>query len=165
MQRVAYFDPSQPNYIRDNEVSIYFEWEGVRFKARLDRVDFDRKVILDVKTTDSIDIKKFGWKSVDLGYIFQAGLYTKAAEIAFGGSWGFEFAVVEKKAPYIADILVAGEDFLQEGKNQCMKAIQLYKTCLSTQEWPAPPVAVKSLGLPSGYLPVILEEPTEEDAF
>ena len=80
LQRVAYFDPLQPNYIRDNEVSIYFDWEGVRFKARLDRVDFDRKVIIDVKTADSIDVVKFGWKSVDLGYIFQAGWYTKAAE-------------------------------------------------------------------------------------
>ena len=43
LQRVAYFDPSQPDYIKDNEVSIYFEWEGVRFKARLDRIDFKKK--------------------------------------------------------------------------------------------------------------------------
>ena len=162
LQRVAYFDPSQPNYIKDNEVSIYFEWEGIRFKARLDRVDFERKVILDVKTADSVDEVKFGWKSVDLGYIFQAGLYTKAAEIAFGGKWGFEFAVVEKKAPYIADILVADEDFLQEGRNQCLKAIGLYKACMNTQEWPAPDVAIKKLSLPSGYRPVILEEPLED---
>ena len=164
LQRVAYFDPSQPDYIKDNEVSIYFEWEGVRFKARLDRIDFERKVVIDVKTSDSVEEFKFAWKSVDLGYIFQAGLYRKAAEIAFGGDWGFEFAVVEKQAPYIADIFVADEEFLQEGRNQCLKAIGLYKACTETQRWPTPDVTIKKLGLPSGYRPVILEEPTE-DAF
>ena len=162
LQRVAYFDPSQPNYIKDNEVSIYFEWEGIRFKARLDRVDFKRKVILDVKTTDSVDEVKFAWKSVDLGYIFQAGLYTKAAETAFGGKWGFEFAVVEKKDPHIADIFVTDEDFLQEGRNQCLKAIGLYKACMNTQEWPAPDVTIKKLSLPSGYQPVILKGSLED---
>lgn len=161
LQRVAYFDPSQPDYIKNNEVSIYFEWEGVRFKARLDRIDFKRKVVLDLKTTDCIRVEKFAWKSVDLGYIFQAGLYAKAAEIAFGGDWGFEFAVVEKADPYIADIFVADEEFLQEGRNQCLKAIELYKACAETQVWPAPGVTIKKLGLPSGYRPVILEE----DAF
>ena len=89
------------------------------------------------------------------GYIFQAGLYTKAAEIAFGGDWGFEFAVVEKQAPYIADILVADKEFLQEGRNQCLKAIELYKACMKTQVWPAPDVTIKKLSLPSGYQPVI----------
>ena len=164
LQRVVYFDPSQPDYIKHNEVSIYFEWEGVECKARLDRVDFDRRVIIDLKSTDIVAVEKFSWKSVDLGYIFQAGFYTKAAEAAFGGEWGFEFAAVEKKAPYIADILVADEDFLQEGRNQCVEAIRRYKDSLKRQEWPAPEVTVKKLGLPPGYRPVILEE-VHQDPF
>jgi len=164
LQRVAYFDPLQTDYIKHNEVSVYFEWEGVLCKARLDRVDFDRRVILDLKTTDTVNVEKFGWKAVDLGYIFQAGFYVKAAEIAFGGEWGFEFAVVEKKAPYVADILVADEDFLEEGKNQSINAIRRYKDSFTRQEWPALEVTVKKLGLPLGYRHAILDEPTE-DAF
>ena len=32
--QLAYFDPTQKDYIKHNEVSVYWEWEGVECKAR-----------------------------------------------------------------------------------------------------------------------------------
>lgn len=164
LRRLAYFDPSQPDYIKYNEVSVYWEWEGVPCKARLDRVDIENNLVLDLKTTDSIEPEIFTKKVVGLGYDFQAAYYAKAAEVAFGKKFEFIFAAVERKPPFTVDLFQVDEDMMAEGMAKCTAALRAYKTCESLGEWPNRDPLIRKLSYPSWYQPYgTLEEP--EDLF
>ena len=71
LRRLEWFSGTDAEYIKYNEVSIYWDWEGVRCKARLDRVLVDEGIVLDLKTTDSVEPELFTKKVVGLGYDFQ----------------------------------------------------------------------------------------------
>jgi hypothetical protein len=153
LRRLAYFDPSQKDYIKYNEVSVYWEWEGVQCKARLDRVDIEAGLVLDLKTTDTVEPELFTKKVVGLGYDFQAAYYAKAAEVAFGKKFDFVFAAVERKAPFTVDLFQVDEEMMAEGMAKCVAALKLYKSCSSSKEWPNREPLVRKLSYPSWYQP------------
>lgn len=163
LSQLAYFDPTQADYIKHNEVSVYWDWEGVRCKARLDRVCLDAQLVLDIKTTDSVDPDLFTKKVVGLGYDFQAAFYAKAAEVAFGKKFDFIFAAVERKAPYTVDLFWVDEEMMAEGMAKCTAALRLFKTCNDTGEWPSRPATMRRLSYPSWYTPYGQEQPQEEE--
>lgn len=165
LKQLAYFDPSQKDYIKHNEVSIYWEWEGVKCKARLDRVDIEDGLVLDLKTTDSVEPELFTKKVVGLGYDFQAAYYAKAAEVAFGKKFDFIFAAVERKAPYTVDLFQVDEEMMEEGMAKCVAALRTYKTCSDLGEWPNRPATIRRLSYPSWYSPYSQSTPEEEDIF
>jgi hypothetical protein len=165
LQRLAYFDPAQEDYIKYNEVSVYWEWEGVACKARLDRVDVENGLVLDLKTTDNVEPEIFQKKVVGLGYDFQAAYYAKAAEVAFGKKFGFVFAAVERKAPFTVDLFEVDEEMMEESTNKCIAALRLYKTCSETDNWPNREPMVRKLSYPSWYQPYGKMEEPEEDIF
>ena len=84
LRRLEWYSGTDAEYIKRNEVSIYWDWMGVRCKARLDSVLVDEGIVLDLKTTDTVDAELFTKKVVGLGYDFQAAYYAKAAEVAYG---------------------------------------------------------------------------------
>jgi hypothetical protein len=161
--QLAYFDPTQKDYIKHNEVSIYWEWEGVQCKARLDRVDVETGLVLDLKTTDSVEPELFTKKVVGLGYDFQAAYYAKAAEVAFGKKFDFIFAGVERKAPYTVDLFQVDEEMMAEGTAKCIAALRLLKTCEETGEWPNRPATIRRLSYPSWYIPYSQPQQEESD--
>lgn len=165
LRQIAYFDPTQADYIKHNEASIYWDWDGVPCKARLDRIDIERSLVLDLKTTDSIEVELFTKKVVGLGYDFQAYFYKKAAEIAFGKAFKFIFAAIERKAPYSADLFEVDDEMEEEGRRKCEAAIQAYKRCQETKEWPNRPAMVRKLSYPSWYVPYDNMEEPREDIF
>lgn len=162
--KLAYFDPTQKDYIKYNEVSIYWEWEGVQCKARLDRVDLETGLVLDLKTTDTVEPELFTKKVVGLGYDFQAAYYAKAAEVAFGKKFDFIFAGVERKAPYTVDLFQVDEEMMAEATAKCIAALRLLRTCNETGEWPNRPATVRRLSYPSWYTPYSQPQ-QEEDLF
>ena len=165
LQRLAYFDPAQEDYIKYNEVSVYWEWEGVACKARLDRVDIENSLVLDLKTTDNVEPEIFQKKVVGLGYDFQAAYYAKAAEVAFGKPFGFVFAAVERKAPYTVDLFEVDEEMMEESMAKCIAALRLYKKCSESGEWPNREPMVRKLSYPVWYQPYGKMEEPEEDIF
>ena len=165
LERLAYFDPSQEDYIKYNEVSVYWEWRGVKCKARLDRVDIERGLVLDLKTTDSVEPEIFTKKVVGLGYDFQAAYYAKAAEVAYGKPFGFTFVAVERKAPFTVDLFEVDEDMMAEAMFKCEKALDIYRECQANDSWPNREPVIRKLSYPSWYqFSGKMEEP-EEDIF
>jgi len=167
LKRLAWFDPSQEDYIKYNEVSIYWEDFGVKCKARLDRVLIEEGIVLDLKTTDSVDPEAFTKKVVNLGYDFQAAYYARAAEVAYGKPFKFVFVAVERKAPYTVDLFEVTPDMMREGVYKMEKALKAYAECAETNKWPNREPVIRQLDYPGWYKSVIVEEtPThEEDLF
>ena len=167
LKRLAWFDPSQEDYIKHNEVSIYWEDHGVNCKARLDRVLIEEGIVLDLKTTDSVEPELFTKKVVSLGYDFQAAYYARAAEMAFGKPFKFIFVAVERKAPYTVDLFEVTPDMMTEGVYKVERALDLYAKCTDSGEWPNREPVIRQLDYPSWYSHVRVEESQapEEDLF
>lgn len=167
LRRLQWYSGTDSEYIKRNEVSIYWDWMGVRCKARLDSVLIEEGIVLDLKTTDSVDPDLFAKKVVGLGYDFQAAYYAKAAEVAFGKEFKFIFAAIERKAPYTVDLFDVTPDMLSEGMYKCEKALKIYAECEASGEWPNREPRIHSLDYPGWYNRVRVEEPQthEEDLF
>lgn len=166
LAKLAWFDASQEDYIKHNEVSIYWDWHGVKCKARLDRVLVEEGIVLDLKTTDSVDEEAFMKKVVNLGYDFQAAYYAKAAEEAFGKPFRFIFVAVERKAPYTVDLFEASPDMMAESMYKAEKAIKTLAACNNSGLWPNKEPSIRQLDYPGWYKSAIVEEPPqEEDVF
>ena len=159
-------------YIKRNEVSIYWDWFGVRCKARLDSVLVEQGIVLDLKTTQSVEPEQFGKKVVGLGYDFQAAYYTKAAELAYGKPFRFIFAAVERVAPFDVQLFEVTPDMMAEGMAMCEDALQLYKQSTESGIWDRPQIMQHKLEYPRWrkpyqrrFNPATLNETPEEDIF
>ena len=140
---------------------------GVRCKARLDSLLVEEGIVLDLKTTDTVDPELFQKKVVGLGYDFQAAYYVKAAQVAFGKEFKFIFAAIERKAPYTVDLFEVTPDMMAEGMYKCEKALQIYAECEKSGEWPNREPRIHTLEYPIWYNRVSMEETDtpEEDLF
>ena len=168
LRRLEWFDPSQKDFIKHNEVSIYWEDFGLQCKARLDRVLIEEGIVLDLKTTDSVEPEIFTKKVVGLGYDFQAAYYARAAEKAFGKPFKFIFVAIERKAPYTVDLFEVTDEMMEEGVYKVEKALKTYAVCDESDQWPNREPMIRKLEYPSWYSHVKVEEPTEtteEDLF
>ena len=136
------------DYVKRNEVSIYWDWLGVRCKARLDSLLIADGVIVDLKTTKSTDPREFMRKVVALGYDFQAAYYAKAAEVAFDKPFKFVFAAVEREAPYDVQLFEVTPEMMAQGLAMCEDALQIYSQCTTSGEWPEPEIQTHRLEYP-----------------
>lgn len=152
--RLDWFDPNQTDYRKFNELSIYWDYDGIPCKGRLDRmVDMgDHVLVLDLKSTDSIDFNSFLKKVVGgMNYIFQAAWYAEAASLAFGKPAKFIFIGIERSEPWATSIFEVSDDMMTEGVAQINQARKILKECLNTKVWSRPETAYNVLELPPWY--------------
>jgi exodeoxyribonuclease VIII len=116
------------------EQSIY--WRGgvynTLLKARPDF--FNDQIILDVKTTD--DLNRFDARNVvKYGYHRQAAMQVDACKSIDGIERHFALVVVEKKAPHLVKFIGLNQ-WIDQGREEYLRAAALYKECLETDNWP-----------------------------
>lgn len=159
LKELDWFNPDQQDYRKFNEVSIYWDYDDIRCKARLDRVLVldDEVIVVDLKTTDSVNVDKFQSKLVDLGYDFQAGWYSTAAEIIYGKPARFIFVAVERNEPYTVDLFEVPDFMLEEAKRKNELAMQILQECKQTGVYPAPKPSLKKLDYPKWYNPIEID--------
>lgn len=165
LRKIEWYAGTDEEYIKRNEVSIYFDWLGVRCKARLDSILIDEGIVLDLKTTDTVNPDLFTKKVVGLGYDFQAAYYAKAAEEAYGKPFRFIFAAVERRAPYSVDLFEASDEMMEEGTRKCEAALRRLKRCQQSEEWENRPPTINMLHYPGWYNPFVEDTEPEEDLF
>ena len=137
-----YFDTSQKDYRKFNEVSIYWDADRIPCKARLDRVVVhdDHVEVVDLKTTDTVDYSIFQKKVVyGFNYLFQAAWYAEAASIIYQKPAHFTFVAIERDSPCTTAIFKVSAEAMEEGVRQIKKARRILGDCLREGEW-SPPV-------------------------
>lgn len=168
LRELEWFNVDQQDYRKYNELSIYWEAQGINCKGRLDRlvINDDYVHVLDLKTTDSVDPRTFEKKvSGDMNYIFQAAWYAEAASIAFNKPALFTFVAIERAMPWSIGIFDVSEEMMAEGTAQIHKAREVLGNCLRTDAWPKPGVSRLSLGLPRWYSSPLGATMESEDVF
>lgn len=113
------------------------EMTGEECKIRVDSIRMvgGVPVIVDYKTTTDASFDAFSRKCVNMGYDFQAGMYTEGVEIASGMKPRFVFIVQETEPPFAVNILEADEDFIQRGRDLFRELLGIYHECKTTNNW------------------------------
>lgn len=107
---------------------------GVDCKGRIDAIGVD--YIIDYKTTTNAGTEAFLREALRYGYDLQAAMYMEAARANGYDPKGFIFIAQEKTAPYLINVLSAGDAFLDRGMWTMQDLLAKYKTCRDTDTWP-----------------------------
>lgn len=123
----------------EKEASYYFvdDITGIDCKVRPDciRELKDRIIITDLKSCTSAQTEVFRKDCVNYGYDLQAAMYKTAIEKEYAKPVDFVFIAVEKKPPYMINLLQADELFLARGYSIFREYIGIYKECLENGDW------------------------------
>jgi hypothetical protein len=124
------------------EQSMYFtdDLTKVACKCRPDvwRKVADRVVITDLKSTKSVMPNDFMRDCVKYHYDLQTAMYRDGASKVLGvpkDNIDFVFIAVEKKPPYLLNIMQADTYVIQKGEADFREYIGTYKECLETQNF------------------------------
>lgn len=120
-------------------------------KARLDILDIEARVIVDPKTSATMEPADFGTHAWRHGYHMAAAHYIEMAAQATGtdpDEWTFLFAVVEKTAPYLSYVTRLDAESLDLGRRDRARGIDTYLECERTDKWPGYTTEVLTTRLP-----------------
>lgn len=147
-----WFCPSQKDYRKHNEVSIYSKAKtGQLLKARLDRLQFghNRIQILDLKTTDNASTHEFQRKVSALNYDLQAAWYSRLTEEAFPGfEVEFLFVAVERNRPHGIRVFRPSESLIANGQRKMDSTLEKFGQCSAINLWDGYSPEVSDLELP-----------------
>lgn len=133
-----------------SELSLFATVNGFPIRARLDHVAPGDSLV-DLKTAQSADPRRFPRDAYKLGYHIQAAFYLDLWNALAGvddPKSGFTFVVVENTAPYAVCVYSATAQFIQAGREDYQRMLDLYRTCVETNTWPAYPVDTQALEVP-----------------
>ena len=124
------------------EKSMYWtdELTKVNCKCRPDvwRKVADRVVITDLKSTKSVIPNEFARDCVKYHYDLQTAMYRDGVSKVLGvpkENIDFVFIAVEKKPPYLLNIMQADTYVIQKGEADFREHIGTYAECVQTQNW------------------------------
>ena len=121
-----------------SEVTAIWEDDGLLCKCRPDRIpDGNRGVILDLKTCSDASEVGFSRAVANFGYYRQAAWYIDGVNKAGGKEVdAMAFIAVEKEPPYRTEVYVLGDDFVDFGRSECRRLIDIEKRCRKANFWP-----------------------------
>jgi len=133
------------------ETPLFAELQGVGCKALLDAHGTDgvEWIIVDLKTTDDASPDAFARKVANYDYDFQAAYYSailaQTEQIEVPPFWFW--IAVEKTAPYTS-VVYSATEWTQSGEEKMIRALDLYKECKATGQWPQPYQGLQQLPKP-----------------
>lgn len=129
------------------EVAAIWDDGDVQRKAKLDGV-YGRFGI-DVKTTGDASTDAFGRSAGKFHYYSQDAWYRDAMRACFGiDDPKFLFLVVEKYPPYLTNVIELDPYAVELGARRNRAAIDLYRRCRDTDEWPGYGTGINQAQLP-----------------
>lgn len=123
---------------------------GMLCKAKPDWMLPDKRILLDLKTTRSIDARRFGNDVARYSYHCQMAHYYDGIIHALG--WKPErvlIVAVEKDAPHDVGVFELSNDDLHVGKDEVRALLNRLQECLASQTWPGKYTEEQVLQLPA----------------
>jgi exodeoxyribonuclease VIII len=134
------------------ENSLYwYDDNGVLLRSRPDF--FNDEIILDIKTTKSLNEFSFKRAIGEYGYHRQAALaedgLTKLSGIS---NRDFVIIAIENKEPYLTKSFRLRSDSLSIGREEYKKGSEIYKSCLQSGIWPGYDDRIQDISLTDWYI-------------
>lgn len=138
------------------EASLYWRDAETRVleRARIDFLPNDvssggRLIVVDYKSAESADPKKFARNAYDYGYDIQAAKYVKAVRaLELAEEAAFLFVVQQKTAPYLVSVVQLDALAMRIGEHRNRKALRIFADCMTADHWPAWSDDVELVSLP-----------------
>lgn len=158
LARAAHADPRLARLLASptarKEVSIFWTEEAggvtIPAKARLDYLD-DVKgfglLVMDLKSSKTAHPQKLRRVIYERGYHRQAWWYQRALRQAGLEPQKFLLAVVEKAPPYIVTLATVDAEAVEQGGEECIKALAIYAECSQAGLWPGYTDQIIDIGL------------------
>lgn len=133
------------------EQTIIWEEDGVRCKSRLDWLHDDHRHIDDLKTSGvTANPSDLSRTMFSQGWDIQAAMYIRGLRAADPKcNPTFRFIVVENYPPYALSVIGVGPDALMIGEKKVQWAIDKWRECLTSNQWPGYPRRICYPELPS----------------
>jgi hypothetical protein len=148
------------------EVALCWERSGFLCKAKLDLMVPGLNILVDLKTTIVGSEAGFAGQVARYGYHLQAAWYLDGIQRLTGQVWDWQFAVCEKRRPYLVNCQAMPRESAAHLKAVAEndRLFELYCVCMQTGQWPGHP-DVDEIKLPEWALgdgsPVPEDEPFE----
>lgn len=112
--------------------------DPINIRFRPDNVKHNKRLIIDLKTTQNASKDEFPRSAAKFGYHIQAAFYSDMMELATGETLGYDFFFVaqEKTPPYAFNIFQASPQFLSVGRYEYEILLMLYAYCMENDRWP-----------------------------
>jgi hypothetical protein len=137
--------PEQSLFWTDDEAGIWC-------RSRLDWLPnpTDRRmVIADYKTCESAELGHIERAVHNYGYHQQAAFYIDGVKaLGLADDPAFVFVFQEKTAPYLITIVQLDPEAERIGRAENRKAIDIYRRCKATDQWPAYSDDIELISLP-----------------
>lgn len=135
------------------EASAYVGHGDLYLRCRLDAIG--PKGIVDLKTVQSADPEAFARKAIELGYHQQAAWYRDMAQELGITEGPFRFVAVEKTPPHLVSVIELDAATEQLGRDANQRAIDTYRRCVATDEWPGYDSQIATVSAPPWAFPEI----------
>jgi hypothetical protein len=142
-------------YLRQGKAEQAVSWTDpatrLRCKGRLDWI-CDAGIV-DLKTTNSMDPRRFGALCARMGYHAQLAFYRDGYKLATGQERRAVIVGVEAEPPHDVGVLVLGEDELYAGVEEYAALLARVVECRKTDTWPGRYEGEQFLELPAWAWP------------
>jgi hypothetical protein len=125
---------------------------GVWRRARLDWMPYGnggRLIVPDYKTAVSAAPSAIEKAMQNYGYHQQAAWYLDGVKALGGGDAAFVFIVQEKTPPYLVTVVELDAITLRIGRDRNRQAIDLYRQCVTEDQWPGYTDSIELISLPA----------------
>lgn len=121
------------------------EATGLECKCRPDWHSLDRRLLVDVKTTEDASPRGFAMSCAKFRYHVQAHWYQRP----FLEAEQFLFIAVEKQPPYLVAVYAATPAMVAAGARAAERDLQLLAQCRAADRWPGYSDEIQPLDLPA----------------
>lgn len=148
-----------------SEMVAIAQIDGIWCRMMADNVPLmAREPIYDFKTCENAEPEACKRSVVNYGYDVQAAHYRETWRAATGEDRAFRFIFQEKSAPFEVCVVELGRDTLDLAARKIARAREMWRMCLTRNEWPGYPAGVHMIDLPAWEFQRWLErESVEED--
>lgn len=148
--KAHYADPPLFTDGKAEQTLIWEEPGEIVCRARVDWLRDDLGALDDLKTTSgSANPEGVSRRLFDMGYDLKAAFYLRGLQMLTGSTdTEFRWCFVETSPPYALSVVSPGPDVLAIGQKKVAYALELWRKCLASGDWPGYTQAVAYAELP-----------------
>lgn len=132
-----------------SEHTIHWHEGETHFRARLDHVSQDRKLIYDYKTVSNAEPEDFLRHAMSMGYDLQGAFYLLGNQHP---DTKYVWIVQEIEPPYAVSFIGMSPALVELGMRKVARAIDIWRECMASGKWPGYSARVQWADPPSWAL-------------
>lgn len=128
----------------ESELTMVWRDGATLCRIRPDRISLDRKLIVDVKTTQrSAEPDSWGrYQMVGAGFYTSAAFYRRGVEALCKVSPAYCYLVIEQEPPHLCSLVGMDPHAFALGTQKIAVALEQWARCVARNEWPAYPTKI-----------------------